>query len=594
MLKDSRRLTDVAKKVFSKEAIACLEICIILGHILKIFYIIGLEDSAEDIQSIKIDLNKPSQYGFTFLTLYNSVQTDFHPLESSYPSVTYQVDMVHPRAEGDVRCKVLRGKTAAKYYTGFTPVLKSYNGENGLIKQIVVYKCDPAFNELAEDVAGDTHDCSDDIFPMYKFCKSVLFLWSPGSEGEILREGTGLEGGKDHYLLLQVIYNPTTGFLSDNSGVRLFYTHQEREQVGRVVVGRHRRLIPATIPRMVDSTVVGFCSKQCMARASNTRIVITSVSLHAGDMAKNIRLGVGMTGDWRLIAAGYNPDYQPVRQVDTTQRVNMDQEDIVVECEYKIRTKNMKENDCFALVTTLPKINLLECTSELELDARNAYQTFSIHCTNNDLQNMTISGQSKPLLGQHIKTNDCQNQSAAENNPYEEEVVSSGSSWPEDTTTMMADRYKNKATSSTLDSNAEITTDIAPSILILATMNDTNILDNKVTEDKEIITTRTPQYENNTVLGNVTNHTELKAEIRSEKNLTDEKDVEVLDFNGEREGGDMDNIKLQDGSENVTNKDVSIDKSFKKNSSNDINNTPIIIILRTFLVKLFLHSYDLI
>ena len=140
---------------------------------MKIFYIIGLEDSVEDIQSIKIDLNKPSQYGFTFLTLYNSVQTDFHPLESRYPSVTYQVDMVHPRAEGDARCKVFRGNTAAKYYTGFTPVFKSYNGENGLIKQIVVYKCDPAFNDLAEDVAGDTHYCSDDIFFLC-ICKTCM------------------------------------------------------------------------------------------------------------------------------------------------------------------------------------------------------------------------------------------------------------------------------------------------------------------------------------------------------------------------------------------------------------------------------------
>ena len=68
---------------------------------------------------------------------------------------------------------------------------------------------------------------------------------------------------------------------------------------------------------------------------------------------------------------------------------------------------------------------------------------------------------------------------------------------------------------------------------------------------------------------------------------------EVLDFNGEREGGEKDNIKLQDESENGTNKDVSNDKNFKSDSSNDIN-TPITIILRTFLVKLLLCSYDLI
>ena len=51
---------------------------------MKLYYMIGSEDIQEDFHSIDIDLKKPSQYGFTFLTLFTSVQTDFQPLEDNF------------------------------------------------------------------------------------------------------------------------------------------------------------------------------------------------------------------------------------------------------------------------------------------------------------------------------------------------------------------------------------------------------------------------------------------------------------------------------------------------------------------------------
>ena len=84
-----------------------------------------------------------------------------------------------------------------------------------------------------EQFFGDTLDCHDGDYLPHSVCKSVLILWTPGSGWEMMREGTGMEAEgrheRRHFILLSVVYNPGTGFLADDSGVELFYTHKNRE-----------------------------------------------------------------------------------------------------------------------------------------------------------------------------------------------------------------------------------------------------------------------------------------------------------------------------------------------------------------------------
>ena len=74
-------------------------------------------------------------------------------------------------------------------------------------------------------------DCNADLKAE---CSKILFLWTPTSNGEIFPENFGLIG-EEGSLLLEVIYNPGTGWLYDASGLELFY-HYSSEQPKKEVL----------------------------------------------------------------------------------------------------------------------------------------------------------------------------------------------------------------------------------------------------------------------------------------------------------------------------------------------------------------------
>ena len=90
--------------------------------------------------------------------------------------------------------------------------------------------------------------------------------------------------------MMQVLYNTGTGFLSDDSGMELFYTAKDMEPVGKMIVGHKQSGNQMTVRGEPGYTVSGFCSSQCAAGDSSTRLDITAVSLLAGQKAGNIRL----------------------------------------------------------------------------------------------------------------------------------------------------------------------------------------------------------------------------------------------------------------------------------------------------------------
>ena len=124
-----------------------------------------------------------------------------------------------------------------------------------------------ASSDLAEQFTADTLDCYNGDYLPYSFCKSVLFIWTPGSGGEMMRDGTGMEAllnvKRKHFLLLSVLYNAGTGFLSDDSGMKLYYTSKDMEPAGKMMVG-HRQSNKLIIMPGVDGwTVSCICHSQC-------------------------------------------------------------------------------------------------------------------------------------------------------------------------------------------------------------------------------------------------------------------------------------------------------------------------------------------
>ena len=415
---------------------------------------IGKNDIEENFKFLDIDMKKRSQFGSSFLTLYTDVQTEFENLEQ-FPSSTFRLDLIRPDSRGDAKCKVFKGRSSAKYYTGFVPVLKDYNGGNGLLRRMTVYQCDPASSDIAKEFTAKTQDCNDGNYPPHTVCKSVLFIWTPGSGGEMLQQGAGLEALLDekrkHYFLLENIYNAGTGFLSDNSGVELFYSRQALQPAGKMIIGHRHSNKLVVMPEVEDWRTTGLCSSLCLRMSTVNMINISSVSLHAGDQVDKVRLVVMQEGRSETVVSGYRSDYQPVRQLYTPYGVDTRQGDMVVECTYSNKNSFMLtggvgrggREECFAVVTYTPKIEMVECVSEpdktsmedsynieyeeystgvqqmmkmwtnltevekKEVNIKSYNNSLAIFCTNHDLTKTKKAGVKAPTVEEESNTQEC-------------------------------------------------------------------------------------------------------------------------------------------------------------------------------------------
>ena len=105
-----------------------------------------------------------------------------------------------------------------------------------------------------------------------------------------MQEETGLKTlvneKRKHYFLLQVIYNAGTGFLTDDSGMELFYTRKEMEPAGKMIVGHRPSNKLIIMPQADGWRTTGLCSSKCLDSSGVDMMNISSVSLHAGDRAE--------------------------------------------------------------------------------------------------------------------------------------------------------------------------------------------------------------------------------------------------------------------------------------------------------------------
>ena len=343
---------------------------------MKLFYMIGSNYQEREIQVVYLDLKKPSESGTTFITLYTAVDSDLDDLEADSSSVTAKLDLHRPSPGGDAQCKVVKGRSSAKYYTGFVPVLRGYNGENGLVRRVTVLQCDQAHADTVAGYVKDTVGCYDDDYFPYKLCKSILFIWTPGSEGERMEEGTGMKAARDekrqHFLLVQVLYAAGTGFLSDDSGLKLFYTGEDRQSAGKMMVGHTQSNNLLIMPGEAEWKTTGLCPYSCLAGGGVESINISSVSLHAGDMAGSMRMVAVQEGGMKTVVSGFRSDYQPVRRLYSPHRLDTKKGSLVVECVYSPHNTKVvrggldseESEECFAVITYTPKIEITECTSE--------------------------------------------------------------------------------------------------------------------------------------------------------------------------------------------------------------------------------------
>ena len=169
-------------------------------------------------KSVEVDLSRRSQFGSSVITLASRVEDEPARLlrsDSGLRSRLVSLTSGRPRAGGEVRCRVMRPPASARALRGWLPAITGYNGDNGLIRHIMVRECDPGVG------TRDTGECGDQ-----GQCGRLLVIWALGSLGEQMPGSAGIEMRGGH-IMLEVTYNPGTGWLYDSSGIELFYSTEK-------------------------------------------------------------------------------------------------------------------------------------------------------------------------------------------------------------------------------------------------------------------------------------------------------------------------------------------------------------------------------
>ena len=168
------------------------------------------------------------------------------------------------------------------------------------------------------------------------------------------------------------MYNPATGFLSDSSGFQLFYTSQKKTPVSKLLIGHRSSNKLMVMPEVSNWRVRGLCKASCLG---DSVLNVTSVSLHAGRTASDVRLvSVPKLGEGpsKTLVSGFRRDFQPTRQLDPPMTVTAEDSSLVVDCFYSNPSyetlyggMGMENNEeCFAVLTVTPRIDILKCVSE--------------------------------------------------------------------------------------------------------------------------------------------------------------------------------------------------------------------------------------
>ena len=288
----------------------------------------------EERSELDIDINKKSQYGSDFLTLHTRVERNFSSLETDYKSFTAKLDKIRPSAGGEAQCRMVRAPSRAQFFTGFTPSIHGYNGENGLIRQLSVYQC-----QAEAEYDRKTGACDD---AKKQSCSQVVFVWSPGSAGEKFPPGAGIVRA-DRKLLVEIVYNRGTGWLYDQSGLQIFYSQEEVGQpLSKLVVRGGREEEGGEGGERVR--VTGLCAQSCLSQP----LSLLSLSLHEtggeGEVSLANQAGV-------LLSSGYREQFQPTRTLGEVVEVT--------------RLELRCSGPCWAVLTSLGSNNMTECGTEI-------------------------------------------------------------------------------------------------------------------------------------------------------------------------------------------------------------------------------------
>ena len=302
---------------------------VLSDDLLMVFFTVGSEVVGSDQDLISWDrrTSQDSGEGVISLISYSDTATDLQTLQE-FSSVTFSLTRVRPEPDGESQCRMFEVPTSARTYKGFAPAVSGFNGDNGLIRSMILYQC----------TAGARVTGNENCERFTEECSEVIFLWYPGSSGERLVADLRVSSDR---VMLEVVYNSGTGWLYDSSGLKVYLSSSPEPSEAEVA---SRLLVKSQ-------------SVEVRCEAS-----LVSASLHSSRAVDNIRL----TSGGEVVISGYQSHHQPVRHLLSPHSLTRGST-LALHC--------LQPSQCFALLTFKHQTNCENKLTDKLTEEQNKLET---------------------------------------------------------------------------------------------------------------------------------------------------------------------------------------------------------------------------
>ncbi|XP_076232558.1 DBH like monooxygenase olf413 isoform X2 [Calliopsis andreniformis] len=252
-------------------------------------------------------------------------------------------------------------------------------GSHQYLHHMTLYECrgNQTQLEAASQTSGSV--CKQLNQPSLQ-CNTIAAIWSLGSEGFNYPREAGYaldpQSGPHYYMLETHYTNPQMdSFVTDNSGLRLYYTDRLRmHDAGILSVGidpNWRHIIPPGQPEVVSE---GHCISDCTKQTiPNSGINVFAVIMHTHQLGRKVRLRQIRSGEELPPIASdtnYDPNYQEYRKLQRPVMVYPG-DHLVAECTYTSESRQTitlggvttKEETCLVSTLYYPRMDLSLCYS---------------------------------------------------------------------------------------------------------------------------------------------------------------------------------------------------------------------------------------
>ncbi|XP_068239142.1 DBH-like monooxygenase protein 1 isoform X1 [Palaemon carinicauda] len=323
--------------------------------------------------------------------------------------------------------------TRKTHVIGYRPAIQSGNEQH--VHHMLLYEChlDNAHQYLDKFVEAPGAQCYDRNMPFsWSACNTPIVAWAVGSEGEMYPDHVGVPLGAEHggatYFMLEIHYdNPNLRKgVTDNSGVRIHYTHKLRQYDAGILTLGHIVSPTHIIPPGQKWQTVAHCTDACTARGIPPGgIKVFQGFLHAHLLASSISIQQIRKGREMPVVfkdMSYDFNYQQARVLEEDMEI-LPGDSLVVKCGYDSTKRksptfggfSTEDEMCLAFLTYYPRVNLSGCYSKPDMAL--VFDTFGIeNLYNNDMSIFNDQSFSETYISEEDENSDLSNMLTEGNN----------------------------------------------------------------------------------------------------------------------------------------------------------------------------------